>query len=335
VTFGKKHLATAFAVAAGVAFIYQNRYAVISILGVFAYAVGLLILLSPLCTALEKKGFTSSAAAVSSIGLVLMAIVMLFALFIPYLVLNTTVLMRRILPVAGDVVKKTISFLNQSSFYPIQPQNLHQLFTSTIPSISAYAARGGLAVASRSGKIIFSAILAYYLLCERETVVRYILLCFPIASRLSVLRAACGCRNALLSYLSGTLKTSLFVSAVMYIGLLLLDIENAFFLAVFMGLFEILPYIGPFLGAVPVVLSALSNGLQTAGLSLLLVLLVQQIENSFAGPYFTATSTSIHPLAAIVSVFVFGSIGGVWGILLAIPLLVSVRSVLWSMQKSR
>jgi len=331
----KKQIAAILAAAAGVLWIYQKRNAILSVLTVFAYAAGFLVLLSPVCTVLEKRGFGSSVSAIASISMVLSAVVLLFSLLLPYLIVNTTTLLKKILPVATDIARNVLAFLNQSDYYQIQPQGLHQMLANLIPSLSAHAARGGITVASQSGKWIFSVILAYYLLRERKTVGYYLLLCFPVSSRIPALQAARGCRNALLGYLSGTIKTSVFVAAVMYVGLLLLDIENAFFLAVLMGLFEILPYVGPFLGAAPVVLSALSNGMQTAGMAILLVLLVQQIENSFAGPYFTATSTSIHPLAAIVSVFVFGSIGGVWGILLAIPVLVSVRSVLWSIQKYR
>ena len=70
-------------------------------------------------------------------------------------------------------------------------------------------------------------------------------------------------------------------------------------------------------------------------LALALVVLVQQIEGNFISPYFTASSTSIHPLAALVSVFVLGSLMGVWGILLAVPLVTALRSMIWSLRQAR
>ena len=94
-----------------------------------------------------------------------------------------------------------------------------------------------------------------------------------------------------------------------------------------------LPYIGPVLGAIPILLVTLPEGMYRALLSLGLVIIVQQIEGNFVSPYFTASSTSIHPLTALISVFILGSLMGLWGIVLAIPLVVTLRSVYWSIRQ--
>ena len=65
-------------------------------------------------------------------------------------------------------------------------------------------------------------------------------------------------------------------------------------------------------------------------LALAVIVLVQQVEGNFVSPHFTASGTSLHPLAALVSVFVLGSLFGLWGILLAIPVVVTLRSAIWS-----
>ena len=69
-------------------------------------------------------------------------------------------------------------------------------------------------------------------------------------------------------------------------------------------------------------------------LSLIVVVMVQQIEGNFITPYFTASSTSINPLSALISVFILGSLMGVWGIVLAIPLVVTLRSIMWSIRRT-
>ena len=88
------------------------------------------------------------------------------------------------------------------------------------------------------------------------------------------------------------------------------------------------------LAAIPIVLTTLSQGVYRALLALGVVLLVQQIEGNFISPYFTASSTSIHPLAALLSVFILGSLMGLWGILLAVPIVVTLRSVFWSLRQA-
>ena len=186
----------------------------------------------------------------------------------------------------------------------------------------------------QTGRLAFALVISYYLLCERESLTKHLLLMLPISWRNAFLLAASGCKNALLSYLSGMLKTSLFVFVATLMGLLLLGIKDALLLALFMGIFEILPYIGPILASIPIVLTAMSQGTSKMLLSLIVVVLVQQIEGNFITPYFTASSTSINPLSALISVFILGSLMGVWGIVLAIPLVVTLRSIMWSIRRT-
>ena len=142
------------------------------------------------------------------------------------------------------------------------------------------------------------------------------------------------CRNAILSYLSGMIKTSVFVGAATFAGLLILGVKESLILALFMGLLEVVPYIGPFLGMLPILLSVIPMGMMKTLMALAVVLLIQQIESGIIGPYFTSSSTSIHPLAAILSVFIAGSLFGLIGIVFAVPLVVVMRSILWSVRNA-
>ena len=167
-----------------------------------------------------------------------------------------------------------------------------------------------------------------------KTPVRIPRLMLPDSWREAFLSACLGCKNALMSYLSGVLKTSLFVFVATLTGLFLLGINDALLLSVFMGILEVFPYIGPILASVPILLTALGQGFGQAVLALIVVIAVQQIEGNFVTPYFTASSTSIKPLSALIGVFVLGSLMGLWGVVLAIPLIVTVRSVLWSIRSA-
>ena len=103
---------------------------------------------------------------------------------------------------------------------------------------------------------------------------------------------------------------------------------------VFMRVFEVFPYIGPILASIPIALTALGQGIGQAISALIVVVIVQQIEGNFVTPYFTASSTSIRPFSALIGVFILGSLMGLWGIVLAIPLLVILRSIFWSLRSA-
>ena len=154
-------------------------------------------------------------------------------------------------------------------------------------------------------------------------------------SRGPVRNALIGCKNAAMGYLSGMVKTSVFVFFVTYMGLILIRVPNAFFLSVVMGLLEALPYAGPILAAIPILLSAATVSMQKTIYALLIIIAVQQIESNFAGPYFAASSTAIRPFTALAGIFVLGTFFGIWGILLAVPALTVIQSVIWSILQTR
>ena len=321
--------------AAGGVYIYLHRSAFVNMLAVLLFSAAFTLLLAPLCQRLECRGWTSAQAALASVVcLLLLALVVLLS-FLPYLVTHTVALIRRSAPMLNSMAQTCSTLLEQLGLHALQVQGLSDMLGATVSSMTAMLARGSVSIVTQAGRIGFALVITYYLLRERHLVANHLMLLIPLAWRTAFLSAMRGCRNAVMGYLSGVIKTSVFVFAATYLGLLVLGVRDALLLALFMGVFEILPYIGPVLASVPIVLSVLPMGLNTALLTLGLIVLIQQVEGNFVSPYFTASSTSIHPLAALVSVFVLGSLFGLWGILLAVPLVVTARSLLWSLRHAQ
>lgn len=329
----KRGLLTAAAVLAIAVFIYRKRDVFVMLLAVFVFSCAFTLLLAPLCARLERRGLSASAAAALSVAALVLGIALLLASFIPYLITHCIDLIRSITPTLSGLLSQLSGFLSRFGLRIEQSGSLTELLTGAATAMTARLARGGVAAVRQAGAIGFALVIAYYLLRERRLVAGHLQLMIPLDKRMPLLCALQGCRTAVLGYLSGMLKTSLFVGVATFAGLALLRVRDALLLALFMGFFEVLPYIGPVLAAIPILLVTLPQGMGSALMALAVVVLVQQIEGNFVSPYFTATGTSLHPLAALVSVFVLGSLFGLWGILLAIPAVVTLRSVLWSVRR--
>lgn len=319
------------ALVAGAAVLWRWRAVLMQIVMVFVLAAGFTLLLSPLCTALEKRGIRPALAAALSLGALVLALLLAVAAFVPYLVAHSAAVVGRITPTLSALLEQGTTLLSRFGLRMDSPGDVTRVLASALSGATARLARGSMAFAAQAGRATFALVLAYYLLGERRTIVCHLLLCLPLSWRIPFLQAMRGCGNAVLSYLSGVAKTSLFVGGATFLGLALLGVRDALLLALFMGVLEVLPYIGPVLASIPILLSTLPQGLYPSLLALALVIAVQQVEGSFVSPYFTASSTSIHPLSALVSVFVLGSLFGLWGVLLAVPLVVTARSLLWSL----
>ena len=326
-----KRAGTALALAAGAAALWRWRTVLMQIVTVFVLAAGFTLLLSPLCTALEKRGIRPALSAALSLGALVLALLLAVASFVPYLVAHTAALAGRITPTLSALLAQSSSLLSRFGLHMDSFSDVTRLLASALSGATARLARSGMSLAAQAGRAAFALALAYYLLGERRAIVSHLLLCLPLSWRTPFLQAMRGCGNAVLGYLSGVAKTSLFVGGATFLGLALLGVRDALLLALFMGVLEVLPYIGPVLASIPILLSTLPQGLYPSLLALALVIAVQQVEGSFVSPHFTASSTSIHPLSALVSVFVLGSLFGLWGVLLAVPLVVTARSLLWSL----
>jgi predicted PurR-regulated permease PerM len=136
----------------------------------------------------------------------------------------------------------------------------------------------------------------------------------------------------ILGWLRGTLVGMAAVATLSFLFLTLIGVPNALLLALFCGLTEFIPIVGPLIGgSVAVVVAFLdepSKGMWAAGA----VLAVQQIENHLIIPFAMARTADVHPVVTVFALMLFGALFGFLGVLLALPLVLLVWTlvqVLW------
>ena len=110
------------------------------------------------------------------------------------------------------------------------------------------------------------------------------------------------------------------VGLMTYVGLLIMHMKYALSLAVLAGLLEVVPMIGPTLGAIPAILVALSISPVAALLVVVYSLVIQITENQILVPRMMGRSVGVSPIMVILAIFAFTNLLGVTGAFLAIPL---------------
>jgi predicted PurR-regulated permease PerM len=135
-------------------------------------------------------------------------------------------------------------------------------------------------------------------------------------------------------WLRGQVILGLAVGIATFAGLILLSVtvdpvfgRFAIFLAVVAGVFELLPIIGPILSAIPAVLLALTAGVEPALAALVLYLVIQQVENNLFVPKIQGDAVELHPTIVMVALVLGGSIGGLLGAILALPIAAASRDI--------
>ena len=135
-------------------------------------------------------------------------------------------------------------------------------------------------------------------------------------------------------WVRGQLLLGLVVGVTTFIGLTLLSQfvdpvfgRYAILLSIIAGVLELLPIIGPIIAAVPAVLLAATVGLEATIAALVLYTAIQQIENYLLVPKIQGDAVQLHPAAVIFALIIGGSLAGLLGAILALPITAAFRDV--------
>ena len=167
----------------------------------------------------------------------------------------------------------------------------------------------------------------YFTLKDHPRGVRSFVGMFPPVLRHDV-RNVLGIADAVLrNYIRAMLIQGFLVGSMAYIALEVLNVKYPLGLAIIAGVTEMIPIIGPIIGAIPAILVALAQDPAKALWVALAFLIIQQIENNFMVPKIQSDFLRLHPGVIIVLLVVAGSIGGFLFVILVVPAAAFIRDL--------
>ena len=158
-----------------------------------------------------------------------------------------------------------------------------------------------------------------YMLIDAERLRNMFLLIYPPSVRAERRRTLTRIANRMSSWVSGQLLLSLIIGVASFVGFLLLGIPYALPLAILAAVGELIPLIGPTVGAIPALAIALLHSPWHFWAVLVFTVLLQKVENLFIVPRVMAHKMSISPLAVFIAFLMGASILGFVGAIMAIP----------------
>ena len=129
-------------------------------------------------------------------------------------------------------------------------------------------------------------------------------------------------------YVRGQILVSIIVGILCTIVLLVLKVDFAILLGSIAGLLNMIPLLGPIIGAIPAALTALFISPLKALLVILLFIAVQQIDNYIISPNIMKYQVGVHPGIIIFSLMAGGALFGIWGLLIAVPTVAILQEIL-------
>lgn len=170
-------------------------------------------------------------------------------------------------------------------------------------------------------------VVVFYMIVEERALRSAIHFFTPRAYREYVDHLITKVQNRIGMWLRGQVALSFIIFSLDFVGLLVLGVDYALLLAIVAGLTEFMPVIGPIIAAIPAVFIAFNQSPTLALWTLLLYLLVQYLENHFLVPRVMQKAVGLNPLGSIVALLIGAKIGGLFGILLAIPVATLITTV--------
>ncbi|MGE6259505.1 AI-2E family transporter [Heyndrickxia sporothermodurans] len=163
--------------------------------------------------------------------------------------------------------------------------------------------------------------LSFYLLKDIEKVKRAAWYFTPKKWRNQIILFLKDADESIGGYIRGQLLVCLVIGIISTIAFWLLGIKYPILLGIIIGITDIIPYFGPIIGALPAAVIAATISVKSLTYVLITISVLQFIEGNILSPFIVGKSLHMHPVFIILSLTIGGEIGGVIGLILAVPVL--------------
>lgn len=173
--------------------------------------------------------------------------------------------------------------------------------------------------------VLIAWILSFYILRDKEQLVNQLKYLFPKSIRGEMVCFFRDIHRVVRRFIQGQVLIAIILSILETIGLYLVGVPYAPLLGFVGGLSNVIPYFGPYIGAVPAMAVALAISPWKAVWTAAVFVIAQQLDNIFLSPRIMEGKLGLHPVATILAVIVGGSLFGLPGLLFGVPLTAMLR----------
>ncbi|MEH7178854.1 AI-2E family transporter [Neobacillus vireti] len=167
--------------------------------------------------------------------------------------------------------------------------------------------------------------IAFYMLKDFTVIKRAVWYLTPKSWRRKGTRFLRDIDESLGSYIRGQLLVCLIIGGLSSLLFWIFHLKYPLLLGLIIGVTNVIPYFGPVIGAVPAVIIAATSSVKLVIITIVIVFGLQFLEGNILSPYIVGKSLHMHPLMIMVALTAGGEIGGILGMILAVPVLVVLK----------
>ncbi len=303
------------------------------ILTPFFLALVLVYIMRPVVDLLERRGMRRLLALVLTYVFVIVIVGVVLFFVIPLLVVQLQ-----------DLIKNfPIYFKTASDFFSpyvrvLQRTKIDGRITGIVQTALAKAQESGLAIFARvpaytlsvvglAFNLVLAPLIAFYLLKDLDVIRENAMSLIPARHRDDIAALLHEIDCVLAGFLRGQSLVALMVGTASIIALSILGVRYALVLGILTGLLSVIPYFGPFVGAMIAGIVGLFKAPIIGLLAFVIIIAIQQLDDVFVVPYIMSRNVNIHPVVVVFALLLGGTLFGFAGLILAIPVAAVVKAV--------
>lgn len=322
----------------------------------FIYGAVIAYLLKPVCNCVEdflrrllpeKMGTAANMLAVTiSLLFGILVVYALIMMIVPQLITSVTTLYYTARNNLNDFVdwashqeiiasnQKLLDFI-ETSYDNLQDTLDNIVRTKLVPSMQSLlsgAALGVMSFVTFLKNIIIGVIVSVYLLASRKKFGQQckMILYSLIKPRWAdiILEEVLYADKMFGGFINGKILDSAIIGVLCYIACLIFKFPSALLVSVIIGVTNVIPFFGPFIGAIPATLLILIQNPIKALWFILFVLVLQQVDGNIIGPKILGNTTGLSSFWVLFAILLFGGLWGFVGMIIGVPLFAVIYDVL-------
>lgn len=304
---------------------------------IFAFAIAY-ILDKIVVTLDEHTRLSRRMSILFTIVFIIILLVFLLAIVVPKLMESAGELIEVLTNIDGFTIpEKYTTMIDNAYLAEVNDyiKDSFETFISKIGAISGELLRSVLSqafvITSKMINFILAFVIAIYMLVDKKDlkvrVKRVIFASFDYKKALNVIRISEIANNIFSDFFIGKLIDSTIIGILCYIISSAIGIPNALIISLIIGVTNMIPYIGPFIGAIPVLIIVLLIAPEKTIAMGILIFALQQFDGLVLGPIILGDKMKVSAFWIIIAVTIGGAIYGFVGMLLGVPVLVLIKTI--------
>ena len=294
-------------------------------------------LLDPIVDKIEKQKVPRVLACIIVYLVLIIIIALFFYLIIPTFVTQVGDFVSTLPDIFKDLAKSLDKFLDGfSTKFNYDTAEIEKELLKNLTNISKDLSTSlpttifniGKGIVKGSVSIVLGLMIGFYMLWDFDKLRKGIEHFLPVKWRSGYNELTNRLNNQLRKYIQGVLLVMLLVFITQTIGLTLAGLEAPLIFAMFCAFTDIIPYFGPYIGAIPAIIVGFTISPLTGICVIIAIVIVQLLENNFYQPLIMGKTMHLHPITIMLGLLIFEHFFGILGMVVATPVIASIKVIL-------